>query len=319
MNLAIKNLNGMLENVVSIRYFKFNGANYLIFTKNEIDESGYQKLYISKINDMIGNSIADEVEWNLVRDTIKVIAKANKEGGSLPISDLDEGQLNGIQIIGQKPFKLTAGSVSLLAANKKVDNSTNEINFSNPPTSSALNVGNTVNVTPVAPAQPVFPETPVAQTVMPNVISEEIATVTPAVENISVPQQSLADFSAPNMVPESQKVDVVPNQPTSDVVINHSVDNAAFPNSLSFEQFVNTTVPAEPESPVIDNGVPAAPAELDFALPQKQSIDQPMPEQTIPTVDYKQLYEEQTLKLNNLTAELNNYKNIVEQLKNILK
>ena len=149
MNIAIKNINGMIENIIVVRYFQFNGANYLIFTKNEVDESGYQKLYISKIVNMVGNGITDEVEWNLLRDTIKVIAKANKENSTLPVQDLNESEINGMQIMGEKPFKLTSASVSLLSANK-VNNASVNLNSINNANSMIKNFFMPETVFPVA-------------------------------------------------------------------------------------------------------------------------------------------------------------------------
>lgn len=309
MNLAIKNLNGILENIVSIRYFKFNGSNYLIFTKNEIDESGYQKLYISKINNMVGNAIADEVEWNLVRDTIKVIAKANKEGTALPVEDLAEEQLGGIQIMGQKPFKLTASSVALLAANKKVNaNVTSENIMSDPvnpaPVSAAI-VEPVISSTPVAPVAPVVESTVVSTPV-------DMMNNVPEVAQPVMPQQPLAEFTIPT-VQQSQVTDAV-----SDVSLNEPINTPTPVETPIFENYVSPVTPSvvTDKELAVDTNVQNSNI-FDFPTVESRATTNPVVEQ--PSVDYKKLYEEQTLKLNALTTELENYKNIIEQLKNILK
>ena len=289
MNLTVKNNIGEQFNIIVVRYFKFNGGNYLIFTKNEIDEAGYQKLYITKVNGMIGNNITDEVEWNLVRDTIKVIAKANKNNTILPVQDLNESEVNGIQIEGQKPFKLTTSSVALLSANKNVQPVLNTvaepsaIETSQPainPMYGAMPTPATNFTTPVAPT-PVQPAIEPQVTAQPPLIDSIVPSVSPAAEPAMSPvfsmnQTSLNEIPVPS--PVSNIVDV-----TTPVVETPTVN-------------ANSVTPGDV---------------FDFSTPTPS----PAP---IETVDYKKLYEEQTLKLNALTVELDKYKAIVEQLKSIL-
>ena len=323
MNLAIKNLNGILENIVTIRYFKFSGSNYLIFTKNEIDEAGYQKLYISKINNMVGNAIMDEVEWNLVRDTIKVIAKSNKEGTPLPIEDLEETQLNGIQIIGQKPFKLTASSVALLGANKKVNvasqpqptNVQPTIPVKEELTSVAPTVSGIID-TPVMPATTLTPSESVspAQPIQPG---DSVLPVSGGIEQpVSqvTPQQSFAEFSIPATQPSPAPMSLTSDNFSAPA----SVTNPAVVQAPVFEDVSGFIEPSVIQSniqnaePVISNSNVFDFPAMATTVPNSMPVEQP-------AVDYKKLYEEQTLKLNALTTELDNYKNIIEQLKSILK
>lgn len=116
--VIVQKSNGDSININVIRYFQLNGFNYLIFSLNEIDDGGYVKLYISKIINSVGNSIVDDVEWNLVKDTIKDIIKRNKDGIFNGIYDLDESLLTNIVINDQKVFKLSDSLLQLLAANK---------------------------------------------------------------------------------------------------------------------------------------------------------------------------------------------------------
>lgn len=284
MNLTVKNNLGEQFSIVAVRYFKFNGANYLIFTKNEIDDAGYQKLYISKINNMIGTAIADDIEWKLVSDTIKVIAKANKENTALPIQDLNESEINGIQIIGQKPFKITTQSVALLGANK--------------------NVQQVIATQPIENATPV---TPIIQQPVTPVYSESV--VSPIQQNIINPVDNMGVNMQPTMAQNMTAGDfnpIMPN-PVSDVVntVVSPIDVQPLPqampsevNNASINESFNFTIPT-----------PATPAQQTDFGPTVPATE---------TIDYKKLYEEQTLKVNTLTAELEKYKSLIEQLKTIL-
>lgn len=122
--VTIKKVDGSIESVNVVRYFKLNDFSYLIFSLNEIDDGGYVKLYVSKVTNGVGETIHDDVEWNLIKDTIKDIIKRNKEGIPVGLNDLDENNLANITINDQKVFKLNASLLQLLSANK---NATSEI------------------------------------------------------------------------------------------------------------------------------------------------------------------------------------------------
>lgn len=116
----VQNSNGEIMNINVVRYFQLNNFDYLVFSLNEIDDGGYVKLYISKIVNSIGTTINDDVEWNLVKDTIKDIIKRNKEGLPITIKDLNEISISQLKINDQKVFKLNDSLLSLLNANKNV-------------------------------------------------------------------------------------------------------------------------------------------------------------------------------------------------------
>lgn len=122
--VTLKKVDGSIESVNVVRYFKLNDFSYLIFSLNEIDDGGYVKLYVSKVTNGVGETIHDDVEWNLIKDTIKDIIKRNKEGIPVGLNDLDENNLANITINDQKVFKLNASLLQLLGANK---NATSEI------------------------------------------------------------------------------------------------------------------------------------------------------------------------------------------------
>lgn len=120
-NVMIKNAQGEQLNINVVRYFRLNGTEYLVFSLNEVDEGGYVKLYISKISGDFANTITDDVEWNLIKDTIKTIIKSNKDNLPLPITDLDVRKLANVQVVEQKVFKLSETFIHLLSANKNVE------------------------------------------------------------------------------------------------------------------------------------------------------------------------------------------------------
>ena len=98
VNLArkIKNTTNDFTDVEVIRYFINNDTEYLIYSLNEIDESGYTKLYASKIIGTKACIITDNEEWTLIKEIIKEIVRNNRDGSELNIVDLDESSLDDI-------------------------------------------------------------------------------------------------------------------------------------------------------------------------------------------------------------------------------
>lgn len=115
------NQNNQPLEIEIIRYFKVNDKKYLIFTLEEKDDQGYIKVYVSKILGLNGTlaayDIIDETEWASVKDLVKRIIKANREGGILEIEDLSLDRLNNIKINGQQVFKLISNLIELLGSN----------------------------------------------------------------------------------------------------------------------------------------------------------------------------------------------------------
>jgi len=115
------NQNNQPLEIEIIRYFKVNDKKYLIFTLEEKDEQGYIKVYVSKILGLNGTlaayDIIDETEWASVKDLVKKIIKANREGEALEIEDLSLERLNNIKINGQQVFKLISNLIELLGSN----------------------------------------------------------------------------------------------------------------------------------------------------------------------------------------------------------
>lgn len=119
-NTIMKNVNGENIEIEVIRYFTNNDIEYLIYSLNEIDASGYTKLYASRI---IGNNasiITDDEEWTLIKEIIKQIVKNNRDGSPLEIIDLNEKRLNDVVLVDTRVFRLQGNLVNLLAENKNV-------------------------------------------------------------------------------------------------------------------------------------------------------------------------------------------------------
>lgn len=173
-DIIMRNANGGQLNVTVIRYFRLNGVEYLIFSLNEVDEGGYVKLYVSKVNEGVGKTIEDDVEWNLIKDTIKTVIKSNKDNLPLPITDLNVNKIQNLQIMDQKIFKLNDSLLQLLSANKKEEMIDS---FSTPVESQESTIG----VMPVE-EQPVLPEMPNPSDVFVNPTFSPVQNVQPATE-----------------------------------------------------------------------------------------------------------------------------------------
>lgn len=127
MSRTIKNVNKDDISIEVIRYFVNNDIEYLIYSLNETDSSGYTKLYASKI---IGNKaciITDEEEWNIIKKIIKEIIKNNRDGESLSVIDLNESNLDDIYLQDARVFKLQGNLVNLLSDNKKIEQKNNDL------------------------------------------------------------------------------------------------------------------------------------------------------------------------------------------------
>ena len=115
----IKNTNGDYVEIEVVRYFVNNDTEYLIYSLNEIDESGYTKLYASKIIGTKACIITDNEEWNLIKEIIKEVVRCNRDGSDLNIIDLNEDNLNDIILQDTRVFKLQGNLVICCKKTKK--------------------------------------------------------------------------------------------------------------------------------------------------------------------------------------------------------
>ena len=120
MARVLKNIDNEKINVEVIRYFINNDNEYLIYSLNEIDNSGYTKLYASKIIGTKACIITDDEEWNLIKQIIKEIVRNNRDGSELNIIDIDENNLDDVILQDTRVFKLQGNLVNLLSENKKI-------------------------------------------------------------------------------------------------------------------------------------------------------------------------------------------------------
>ncbi len=129
-NITIINANNESVNVRVIRYFELNNNNYFIYSLNEIDDQNYVKLYAVKVENQngayVGSSIVNEEEWNAVKELIKVIIKGNKDGVA-EVADLNHNELDSLSVTDARVFKLASQLADLLAANKKIDTQTPQL------------------------------------------------------------------------------------------------------------------------------------------------------------------------------------------------
>lgn len=131
--LSIVELGQPME-VDVVRYYKKNNTNYLMYTKNEIDDQGYVKLYAAKISEENGvlktTDITNPTEWNDVKNTMKQIVRDNRELSPISVEDLNVATLKGLELTERHVFKLAENIVSYLSANQKQFEDETKDNFS---------------------------------------------------------------------------------------------------------------------------------------------------------------------------------------------
>lgn len=120
MARTLKNIDNEKIDVEVIRYFVNNNNEYLIYSLNEIDSSGYTKLYASKIIGTKACIITDDEEWNLIKQIIKEIVRNNRDGSELNVIDIDENNLDDVILQDTRVFKLQGNLVNLLSENKQI-------------------------------------------------------------------------------------------------------------------------------------------------------------------------------------------------------
>lgn len=131
--LSIVELGQPME-VDVVRYYKKNDTNYFMYTKNEIDDQGYVKLYAAKISEENGilktTDITNPTEWNDVKNTMKQIVRDNRELSPVSVEDLNVATLKGLELTERHVFKLAENIVSYLSANQKQFEDETKDNFS---------------------------------------------------------------------------------------------------------------------------------------------------------------------------------------------
>lgn len=131
-NIDLK-INGKKTKVNIVRYFLNSEQRYLIYTLGEKDDAGYIKLYVSKMeyNPLKAVSITDDEEWGRIKDLIKTTIKENKQNSSLSITDLNYSEIDGIEVVDSKIFKLLDSMVEILSSNKKLFEDYSDVIYDN--------------------------------------------------------------------------------------------------------------------------------------------------------------------------------------------
>lgn len=166
--LSAFNQNNQPLEIEIVRYFKKDDKKYLIFTLQEKDEQGYIKVYVSKVLGLNGTlaayDIIDETEWASVRDLIKRVIKANREGGVLEIEDLVPDRLVNIKINGQQAFKLIDNLIELLGTNVNVVADSEDQVLDPVPNETVNDKPTVIPGTNMPPVEETMPKTPTVNT-----------------------------------------------------------------------------------------------------------------------------------------------------------
>lgn len=108
-------LDGNELTVDGIRYFENDGVRYFIYTLGDIDEKSYQTSYVTEIKEKEGQAISEE-NWFVIKDIMKKMIRENKLVVPSEVNDLNMSELDGINVLKAKPFKLPISSTNLLKA-----------------------------------------------------------------------------------------------------------------------------------------------------------------------------------------------------------
>ena len=311
----VVNEQGQREEVDAVRYFEYNGFNYFIYDKNEKDENDYVKLYVNKSQN--GNILPiDDNEWTNLKSMFQNILKANRDGASLPVKDLN---LNAREIKvaynQDKAFKLADKIVELLGKNKPVfndyttdGNSGNSLNtnnsFANPSFNNNFDINNT------APINPTFNSNFGMNNFNTGSINTPVSDINPFNNN--------SNFGGSDINKQSSSINVNPVQ--EDVQLTSNTFNPMFGN-MNNNPFNNNFGQ-------VQNNVPDMNQSMNNQNPFNQNSfnnANPSFNNNVETVDYKALYEEEKTKNENLSNELASVKDELnmftakfEQLKQII-
>ena len=82
-NMMVTTLpDGTKEEVEVLLAFKFNDNNseYVIYTKNEVDDNGNVTIYISNVtriaNDITLSTVSDDNEWTRIKNVLRELSKS---------------------------------------------------------------------------------------------------------------------------------------------------------------------------------------------------------------------------------------------------
>ena len=309
--VLVNNAQGESGIVNVVRYFLNNNKELLIYSLNEVDESGYTRLYVTKLNGTDGaytGETLDDNEWNEVKNLVKVIVKANKEGMPVPIQDLDPKKITNITLKDKKVFKLNNPLVNDLSNNKNYGGNSQNTSTPMQPSPSPYEMPQTSAPSFEAPNTNPYemPQASAPSFEAPNTNPYGIPqTSTPSYE---MPQTSAPSFETPNTNPYEMPQTSTPSfempNTTPYEMPQTSAPSFEMPNTTPYEMTQTSTPSFEMPN---NSGVINSQSNNEQSNEYKTKIDD------IQTKN-AQLQEE----INKLNEELNKYKNIVSNIKNVI-
>lgn len=127
-----------------VRYCKYQDKNCLIFTKEATpDAQGYVTIHISEVQNDNG-LIAVAASDDYAKEIVKTIANEIKNNMPLSVTDLNYNDLDGINVLSDKAFRVFPNYVECLEKNRQIfedveKNTNDSFNF---------NFGSNVNIEP---------------------------------------------------------------------------------------------------------------------------------------------------------------------------
>lgn len=190
-----------------IRYFELNNSGYLIYSLNEVDEQSYVKLYAVKVNNENGaltTTNIDEDAWMSIKELIKVIIRANKDGVA-EVADLNLNNLESLMINDGRVFKLSSQLTELLGANKKV-----------------------VVEQPIVEETPAMPEVEIAPVATPEQTIENEWPMEPSIDAVAgTDELTPVETTTPEVAPEVSLENEWPMEPTVETQTETTEGNVA--------------------------------------------------------------------------------------------
>lgn len=114
-----------------VRYCKYQDKNCLIFTKEATpDAQGYVTIHISEVQNDNG-LIATAAEDTYAKEIVKTITNEIKNNMPLSITDLNYNDLDGINILGDKAFRVFPNYVECLEKNRQTFEDAQNVQDSN--------------------------------------------------------------------------------------------------------------------------------------------------------------------------------------------
>lgn len=117
---VIRNEENERVTVDLVRYFRFKNDEFLIYSKSEVDEKDYMKLYLVRVMEELGQpvvqTIKNETDWANMQNIVKKVLKEIKTGKIKLLEDLDYNKIEGIKIVNPRHFKLDIKLVDILSS-----------------------------------------------------------------------------------------------------------------------------------------------------------------------------------------------------------